>query len=268
MSRLSLHARTRRYVYEAPVFVHRPNFLYGDEYLLNQSVVPDRFEFEAKNRSVGIRLYRGYASYAPNAKKNIEPLPRIDAQTLQDYMDDYDTIMHIEPASGVTVKAHGRLGASFSVFSCDPKDQFSSSCLLFPNANFKCYSKTASKSPFLQNMSLPCSSANILTPNVLGDVLIPQYWVDQTSEVNDYVASKLRLSGQLHLLGGVLMVCLTALGATLAVSGLILFVRDMLRFQDEALVDDRDVYVSLDHHGDEEKVDARPVSSIKSSIPL
>ena len=33
------------YVYEAPVFVHRPNFLYGDEFLLNQSVVPDRFEY-------------------------------------------------------------------------------------------------------------------------------------------------------------------------------------------------------------------------------
>ena len=258
------------YVYEAPVFVHRPNFLYGDESLLNQSVVPDRFEYEAKNRSIGIRMYRGYENYAPNAKKIVGPLPQIDAQTLQDYMDDYDTIMHIEPASGVTVKAHGRLGASFSVFACDPKDPLSGSCLLFPNENSKCYGKTASASPFLQNTSLPCSSANILTPNILGDVLIPQYWVDQTSEVNDYVASQLRISGQLHLLGGVLMVCLAALGVILALTGLILFGRDMMRFQDEAMREENDdVYVALD--GDkEEKVDekARPVSSIKTTIPL
>ena len=186
-------------------------------------------------------------------------------------MDEYDTIMHIEPASGVTVKAHGRLGASFSVFSCDPKDPLSSSCLLFPNENSKCYGKTASASPFLQNTSLPCSSANILTPNILGDVLIPQDWVDQTSEVNDYVASKLRMSGQLHLLGGVLMVCLAALGVILALTGLILFGREMKRFQDEAMREENDVYVPLDG-GKEEKVDndkgARPVSSIKSTIPL
>ena len=66
--------------------------------------------------------------YAPNAKK-LRTLPQIDVRLYQDYMDDYDTIMHIEPASGVTVKAHGRLGASFSVF-CVP-DPLSGSCLLF-----------------------------------------------------------------------------------------------------------------------------------------
>jgi len=255
-----------RYVYEAPVFVHRPNFLYGDENLLNQTNVPDRFEFEAKNQSVGIRLYRGYDSYSPNAKRLSAPLPRIDSKTLKDRKDDYDTIMHIEPASGVTVKAHGRLGASFAVFSCDPKDPFSASCLLFPNSNSKCYSKTASTSPFLQNTSLPCSSANILTPNVLGDVLIPQYWVDQTSEVNDHTASLLRFSGQIHLLGGVLMVCLTAVGVILALSGLVLFSRDMLRYQDVSA--DDDVYVSLDEEEKQMDEGERPISSVKSSIPL
>ena len=66
------------------------------------------------------------------------------------------------------------------------------------------------------------------------------------------------------------MVCLAALGVILALTGLILFGRDMMRFQDEAMREENDdVYVALD--GDkEEKVDekARPVSSIKTTIPL
>lgn len=205
------------YVYGAHIFVHRPNFLYGDERLLSQIDVPARFEYAA-NRSTGIRLYRGFDSYEPSAN----PLPspqRITNDTLSEFANSYDTLMYIEPASGLTVQANGRIGASFAVFACDPKDPLSASCALFPNNDAKCYVSTSKASPFLNDTSLPCSAANVLTPNVLGDVIVPQYWVDQNSAVNDYVAGKLRDAGKLHFLSGVLLVIISAIGGLLILLG-------------------------------------------------
>jgi len=205
------------YNYGFPVFVHRPNYLYGDAKLLTQKEPPARLEYTG-TRSIGVKLYRSYG-YGPQSKP-LESLLPIDAAAVDEYAEEFDTAINIEPASGLAVAAHSRLGASFAVFSCDPNDAFNPSCGLFPNSAGQCYTQFADKNPLLVNTSFPCSAANVFSPKVIGDILVPQYWVDQTSELNDHAANQLSNAGTLHLVAGIALILLAPFGGILLLSGI------------------------------------------------
>jgi hypothetical protein len=217
-----------------PVYVSRPNFLYGNATLYDQDG--------------NLKLYATAASYGAQAA-SLDVEVEIDEAYVLAHEDDFDTYLQIEPATGKTFAGHKRLQASFSVWNCDPNDADMPACALgvglgstmaalgMAPEGWNCWTDTAATYFDTTAFGIPgltanvldyaCSSANAFTPFVKGDVIIPQYWMDEQAEMTVDLADDFKYYGLVKQLTEVGLVAGAALGTVMMAAGTVVWRRRM-----------------------------------------
>jgi hypothetical protein len=175
-----------------PEYLHHPLFLNGDTKLYTQQ----NNSYAGTVDGNGIKIYRpSSTSASPGAfdpsnigsKYKLVDKAYVDAQkdTLLSHID-------IEVATGLAARQRMRFGASYSIWECDPSTN--ANCKLAVNSKGadSCYGtagaatfeamatadKNDLKSLGRNNMTYPCSAANMFTPHVVGGKILPMYWYE------------------------------------------------------------------------------------------
>ena len=176
------------YAYGFPITLSYPNFLGGDDSLFEN-----------------INVYQKYG-YS-NGKKLDAPV-KLTKDKVEENKGDYEIYLDIDPSSGKGLNGHLRLMASFYVMSCDPTNPSQPDCALFGNL------------AYALNTPVPAfasSVTNVLTPNLKADVMIPAYWLDIWSEIDDSTAESFVKKGELlqYADGGAIIVGFVGICAVL-----------------------------------------------------
>eukprot|EP00301_Raphidiophrys_heterophryoidea_P025339 c8481_g1_i1.p1 GENE.c8481_g1_i1~~c8481_g1_i1.p1 ORF type:complete len:778 (-),score=148.24 c8481_g1_i1:104-2176(-) len=116
----------------------------------------------------------------------------------------YETYLNVEPATGLTMEGHKRLMASFGLY--------------------KCVSKLQGCTPYFG-----VGLANLLSPYVPGGKVIPQYWMDETSQATDDQVSKFKSLEMVSYSADVVLLVLTLFGSLFIVAGAALVVIEKRR---------------------------------------
>eukprot|EP00518_Triparma_eleuthera_P019180 CAMPEP_0197551568 /NCGR_PEP_ID=MMETSP1320-20131121/5075_1 /TAXON_ID=91990 /ORGANISM="Bolidomonas sp., Strain RCC2347" /LENGTH=991 /DNA_ID=CAMNT_0043112085 /DNA_START=13 /DNA_END=2988 /DNA_ORIENTATION=+ len=167
------------YAYGFPVFLSHPNFLNGDDSLLD-----------------GVKMYQKY-NYETG--KSLETPLVMTKTTVEENKEHFSITLDVDPSTGKVFSGHLRLMASLYIMSCDPTNSASPDCALFGNQDLG--SATSPYGPF--SYYAP-SVANVMTPNLKANVMIPTYWLDQWSEIgNDDAESFVKNGELLQIVDGV-----------------------------------------------------------------
>jgi hypothetical protein len=117
-----------------------------------------------------------------------------DGQAVTPNADEHETYLLIDPASGMALTGHKRLQASFALYKCESPAQQG------------CRDATR-------------GVANVFTPNVKGGIVIPQYYMDETSTAPDDSIDTFKKAMSLSLATDVIVVIFPIIGGiVLAVS--------------------------------------------------
>lgn len=223
-----------------PEYFHQPLYFAGDEALYTQQ---DSSHADGADGN-GIKIYRPttgasdpgtFARSAPGSNYQLVDKAYVDSQdrVLQSHID-------IEVATGLGARQRMRFGTSYSIWECDPSAN--EHCKLAVNSKGanNCYANAGStvfdaKSSADRNdlttlgrndLTYPCSAANLLTPNVVGGKILPMYWYEESTvhatadeiDVLAAYADSYRLSGDTFIT----LLCISYVAAVIGFSMLFL----------------------------------------------
>lgn len=169
------------YAKGAPVVLGYPNFYKVNSEILSQSsnaprVAPDGAE---------IHLFRTRDGYDQDAQLLSTP-ERITTASLEEFGQEYEGDIVVEPATGVTLDANVVTMISNYIWQCDPR--LDSSCGLVASAydpsDPLCYI-------FGNGKHMPCSSSNVFTPKVHGGKVMPLFWIRSLISSSDKLDDRL-----------------------------------------------------------------------------
>ena len=179
------------YSYGFPAALSYPNYYLGDASLFSAIDLKKDYDF--------------------NGAKVDSPVSQTKETVTAD-MDNYRVVIDVEPSTGKAMRGHNRLMASFYAWECDPSNPTTPECGLFYNA-----AAMSAQNP----MPYARSAANVMTPKLPADVLVPTYWLDEWSELPDDKAEDFKgflgMLGTIDLVGAVFL----ALGAVLSILGVL-----------------------------------------------
>lgn len=175
-----------------PEYIHHPLFLNGANALYTQQ----NNSFVQRPDGNGIKIYRPLVASAPGAFDASGSNYQLIDKT---YVDSQKEILlshiDIEVGTGLAARQRMRFGTSYSIWECDPT--VNAKCKLAVNSKgaASCYGTigaasfealvTADKTDLgvlgRNNMTFPCSAANLLTPHVVGGKILPMYWYEETT---------------------------------------------------------------------------------------
>jgi len=123
----------------------------------------------------------------------------IDGEEAEADPNVYETYLNVEPSTGLTFEGHKRLMASFGLW--------------------KCVSPTQGCTP-----AYGIGLANLLSPYVPGGKVIPQYWMDETSQATDDQVSTFKKLENVSYSADVVLLVLVLFGGLFLVAGVVLLV--------------------------------------------
>lgn len=120
----------------------------------------------------------------------------VDKTLVSSKVDDIQSYVDLEPATGLGVRSKRRFGVSHSIWECDPSTNTKCKLSRKSDGSDKCYGtvgdeiynnltasvKTVLDSSSKNDFTYPCSAANLMTPQVVGGKLIPMYWYEDSRQ--------------------------------------------------------------------------------------
>jgi len=193
------------FFFSSSVIMHEPLFAYGDHALLEQS---DNAYLELAGNTHGVEILQtmsDYTAYTPLATPQV-----VTSSMLSEYEQDGSLLAYVvvEPATGNYIEGHNRIGSSFQVWECDPRVAAMQGACAPMTFSGQCYTSTF-------GAPLPCSTANVLTPNLKGGKIIPVAVTDEHATISNEDADTLEAAGQAVYIARILMVVLCGLGVCL-----------------------------------------------------
>lgn len=181
-------------------YVHQPLYLNGDKELHNQH---NNSYVEGLSGN-GVKIYRPKDFDSDPGTFKVgdtnDKFELVDETLVMSKVDDLQSYIDVEPATGLGIRSKIRFGVSYSLWECDPSTN--NNCKLSRNSDGSgsCYDKAGDEifknlndtvkskleSANRKNFTYPCSAANLMTPEVVGGKIIPMYWYeDVRSEVKE-----------------------------------------------------------------------------------
>lgn len=175
-----------------PEYVHEPLFVNGDEALYTQQ---DNTYADTSDGN-GIKIYRPSTSSAPGAfSPTATNYQLVDKAYVDSQSKDLQSHIDIELATGLGARQRMRFGTSYSIWECDPATNDKCKVPVNSKGGNSCYATTgtttfgalasADKNDLTtlnrNSFTYPCSAANLLTPNVVGGKIVPQYWYEEST---------------------------------------------------------------------------------------
>ena len=181
-------------------YIHQPLYLNGDEDLYAQQ---NNSYVEGLSGN-GLKIYRPKDFETDPGTFKVgetnEKFELVDETLVASKVDDLQSYIDVEPATGLGIRSKMRFGVSYSLWECDPSTN--ANCKLSRNSDGSgsCYDKagdeifknlssavkTKLESANKKNFTYPCSAANLMTPEVVGGKIIPMYWYeDARTEVEE-----------------------------------------------------------------------------------
>lgn len=182
-----------------PTYVHQPNFLNGDVELLTQK---NNSHVEGAEGN-GINLYHLKSdSEDPGAfATTSDKYALVDTALIDAQIDDFQSHLDLEPATGLGIRSKVRFGVSHSIWECDPETNDMCKLSRDSSGNGACYETTGdsifanyantTKKALLastgkNDFTYPCSAANVMSPKVVGGKILPMFWYeDERVEVDN-----------------------------------------------------------------------------------
>ncbi len=178
-----------------PEYLHHPLFLFGDTQLYTQQ----NNSYAETVDGNGIKIYRPSSASSPpgafdpsNIGSNYQLVDKayVDAQK-----DALLSHIDIEVATGLAARQRMRFGASFSIWECNPSINLNCKLAVKSKGADSCYGTagaatfeamtTADKNDLKtlgrNNMTYPCSAANLFSPHVVGGKILPMYWYERST---------------------------------------------------------------------------------------
>jgi len=221
-----------------PEYIHHPLYYNGDETLYTQQ---DNIHVDKVDGN-GLNIYRPNTDADPGAfDATSESYQLVNKTYVDAATDELHSHIDIEVSTGLGARERMRFGTSYSIWECDPAINDKCKRGVKSKGEYSCYKSTSGAAIFneltdtekseLRNLgrdtpSYACSSANVLTPEVVGGKILPLYWSEESTvhmktEEIDNVAEM----ANAYMTGGnnvILMFCFTFLLSFLGFSMLLL----------------------------------------------
>ncbi|KAL7554076.1 hypothetical protein ACHAWF_017458 [Thalassiosira exigua] len=175
-----------------PEYFHQPLYFDGDEVLYTQQ----DSSYAGKADGNGIKIYRPNTSSDPGAFTPSAPnYQLVDKAYVDSQKEDLHSHIDIEVASGLGARQRMRFGTSYSIWECDPSANAKCKVAVNSKGGNECYAASGSalfnamsdqdkndlNNLERNNFTYPCSSANLLTPHVVGGKILPIYWYEEST---------------------------------------------------------------------------------------
>ncbi|KAL7511318.1 hypothetical protein ACHAXN_008242, partial [Cyclotella atomus] len=203
-----------------PEYIHHPLYYNGDETLYTQQ---DNTHVDKDNGN-GLKIYRPTTNANPgNFNGSSANYQLVDKAYVDSQTDALHSHIDIEVATGLGARERMRFGTSYSVWECDPAINDKCKRGLKSKGEHSCYKATSGADIFnayaatlktdleTLNRNVPsyaCSAANVLSPEVVGGKIVPQYWseastvhmkIDEIDKIAD-MANKYMAEGESFIL--------------------------------------------------------------------
>ncbi|KAL9180056.1 hypothetical protein ACHAXT_008026 [Thalassiosira profunda] len=178
-----------------PEYFHHPLYFDGDAALYSQQNSSHADGADGN----GIKIYRpttgsenpgAFDASAPGDNYQLVDKAYVDSQqgTLASHID-------FEVSTGLGARQRMRFGTSYSIWECDPATNAHCKLAVSSKGANGCYATagatafdaktTADKNDLAtlgrNDLTYPCSAANLLTPNVVGGKILPMYWYEEST---------------------------------------------------------------------------------------
>jgi hypothetical protein len=149
-----------------PVILALPNFMGVDSDIYSQTSNAKR----GYPDGVGVSMYRTHESYS---RDSAEMTPELTtAASIAYYKEDFANWWEWEPATGLTIT--NQAASMFNMFTMNCNPSLDPTCAFArQEASTMCYPGMLSDGT---TVTSPCSNANVFTPLVQGEKVLPMYW--------------------------------------------------------------------------------------------
>lgn len=175
-----------------PEYIHHPLYYWGASALYTQQ----NNSYAERPDGNGIKIYRPLTNSAPGAfDASGSNYQLVDKTYVDSQKDALLSHIDIEVGTGLGARQRMRFGKSYSIWECDPAINAKCQRAVKSKGSASCYG-TAGATAFdalatadridlgvlgRNNMTFPCSAANLLTPHVVGGKILPMYWYEEST---------------------------------------------------------------------------------------
>ena len=202
-----------------PVMVSQPNFFGVEKTIWNQTDNSKRLS-PAGN---GVDLYRLYDNYESSGSANLLDVPALmTAETVVENSDVFNLFFDYTCNTGSALASSLSTMVSGYTLNCNPSLDKTCGLIHVPSSSNPTYCYTSSDKAY------PCSAANVFTPKLHGEKVIPIFWLHIIGNVpNSYTDKyKIAIDSLYHLSIGIIVFAVLCFFSAVA---LILFIMMRLK---------------------------------------